>query len=291
MPETLSQFLTTAARDLAAASESPRLDAEVLCAQALGRSRAWLIAHGDEPLEPAARAVCVALLARRAAGAPIAHLTGRREFWSLDLEVSPATLIPRPETETLVEAALERLRPLARPRVLDLGTGSGALAVALGHERPDAVITAVERDPAALAVAQRNALRHGVTLEALAGEWFGPVAGRRFELIVSNPPYLAADDPHLAVGDVRAEPRTALVAGPEGLDDLAHLAAHAPAHLAPGGWLLLEHGATQGPAVRALLEAAGFTAVTTLPDAAGRPRVGAGRMAAPRGATPGLSTA
>lgn len=288
---TLDALLRAATERLRAVSDSPRLDAELLCAQAFGRTRAWLIAHADELLDPGQAAACERLLVRRAAGEPVAHLTGRREFWSLDLEVDASTLIPRPETETLVAAALERLRDLHRPRVLDLGTGSGAIALALAQERPDARITAVERSAAALALAERNGRRHGLAVEWLAGDWFAPVAGRRFEMIVSNPPYLAADDPHLDAGDVRHEPRTALVAGPDGLEALRLLAREAPLHLAARGWLLLEHGLTQGPAVLAALQAAGFESLQTLMDGAGRPRVGAGRMAAPRGATPGLPPA
>lgn len=286
---TLDALLRAAAERLRAVSDSPRLDAELLCAEALGRTRTWLIAHADEPLDPGLAAACERLLARRLAGEPVAHLTGRREFWSLDLEVDASTLIPRPDTETLVEAALERLRGLHRPRVLDLGTGTGAIALALARERPDAEVTAVERSAAALALAERNGTRHGLAVEWLAGDWFAPLAGRRFEMIVSNPPYLAADDPHLDEGDVRHEPRSALVAGPDGLEALRLLAREAPAHLAARGWLLLEHGLTQGPAVQAALAAAGFAAVETLPDAAGRPRVGAGRMAAPEGREPPTS--
>jgi release factor glutamine methyltransferase len=273
---TLAELSAAAAARLATTSDSPRLDAELLLAHALGVPRSRLRAAPESRPDDAAAARFAALLARRVAGEPLAYLLGRREFWSLELEVGPAVLVPRPETETLVGAALQRIPADATVRVLDLGTGSGAIALALKHERPRAQVTAVERSPAALAVAQRNAQRLGLDLELVAGDWFASLGGRRFDAIVSNPPYVASADPHLvALGH---EPLAALVAGADGLDDLRRIIAAAPAHLAPDGWLLVEHGADQGPAVRALLAAAGFDGVGTATDGAGRARVGMGTM-------------
>jgi release factor glutamine methyltransferase len=279
MPPTIDRLLRDAARALAATSDTARLDAETLLAHALGRDRAWLRAHADDTPDEAGAAAFASLLARRAAGVPVAYLTGRREFWSLALEVTPATLIPRPDTETLVQAALDRLPAAADAAVLDLGTGTGAVALAIARERPRARVAAVERDPAALEVARRNAARLGLAVELLHGDWFAPVTGRRFDLVVSNPPYVAEGDPHLERGDVRHEPRMALAAGRDGLAALRVIARDAPAHLLSGGWLVCEHGAEQGPAVRTLFATAGLAGPTTAEDLGGRPRVTAGRMA------------
>ena len=276
MPRTLSELLTAATATLAPASDSPRLDAELLLAHALAVPRSRL--RTDPGTQPPAAAVerFEAWIVRRAAGEPLAYLVGEREFWSLALEVDPTVLVPRPETETLVAAALAGLPPDAALAVLDLGTGSGAIAIALAHERPRWRVTAVDRSAAALAVAARNCTRHAVVIELLEGRWFAPVAGRRFDLVVANPPYVAPGDPHLAA--LAHEPREALVSGDEGLADLAAISAAAPAHLVPGGRLLLEHGADQGPTVRRMLERAGFDGVRTATDGAGRPRVGMGTM-------------
>ena len=233
-------------------------------------------ADPDAIPDPAARERFAALVARRARGEPLAYLTGRREFWSLELAVDARVLVPRPETERLVELALARGaadQPLA---VLDLGTGSGAIALALAHERPRWRVTAVDASRDALAVATGNAQRLGIALELLPSDWFGALAGRRFDLIASNPPYVADGDPHLVA--LAHEPRGALCAGPDGLTALRAIVAAAPAHLARGGWLLVEHGADQGPAVRALLAAAGLDGIETATDGAGRARVGTGRM-------------
>ncbi len=296
VPDTLAQLLHAATAALAGATESPRLDAELLLAHALGQDRSALKAHPERVADPTARAVFESLLARRAAGEPIAYLVGSREFWSLSLSVSPAVLVPRPETETLVELALQagaalecargpdgpRARtpagaPKRRPlEAVDLGTGSGAVALALKRERPAWRIAAVERSPAALAMAAANGSRLGLEVEWLLGDWFGPVEGRRFDLIVSNPPYIAAGDPHLAA--LAHEPAAALIAGHDGLESLRAIVAAAPRFLAPDGGLLVEHGADQGAAVRDLLSAAGFSGVTTATDGAGRPRVGMGTM-------------
>jgi release factor glutamine methyltransferase len=257
--------------------DEARGDAERLLGHALGRSRAWLFAHAGDTLADDAAAAYDALLARRAAGEPVAQITGRRGFWTLELEVTPDVLIPRAETETLVELALARLPP-GPARLLDLGTGTGAIALALAAEREDLDITAVDASDAALAVAMRNASAHRAGLRLLHGSWFAPVRGERFAMIVSNPPYLADDDPHRHAGDLRFEPLEALVSGADGLDAIREIAAQAPRHLLPGGWLLVEHGWTQGDAVRALFSAAGLVEVATERDLEGRDRVTLGRQ-------------
>ena len=262
---------------LAHAHGLARLDAQLLLALRLDRPRSWLIAHDEAELSAATEALFRADLAQRLAGVPLAYLSGEREFRGLSLAVSPAVLVPRPDTETLVDWALECLAGLDRPRVLDLGTGSGAIAIAIAHARPDARVTATDIDPAALALAQANARRHGAALEALQGSWWQPLAGRRFELIVSNPPYIAAGDLHLPA--LRHEPQHALVSGADGLDALRRIAAEAAAHLAPGGRLLVEHGAEQGAAVRALVAAGGLQDLGTRADLGERPRCSGGALA------------
>jgi len=208
----------------------------------------------------------------------VAYLTGSRAFWSLELKVTPATLIPRPDTETLVEWALERLPPAAALSIADLGTGSGAIALALARERPQCRITATDASAAALAVAQDNAASNQIANVAFrAGRWFAPLAGERYHLIVSNPPYIPAADPHLGRGDLRFEPRSALAAGPDGLDDIRLLVAGAPHHLTANGWLLLEHGYDQAAAVRTLLLQHGYHEVQTRHDATGHERISGGR--------------
>lgn len=279
-PDCLASLLARTAADLAAALGLPpreaRLEAQVLAAHSLGVNRAWLIAHGDEPLPPAAAQALSARLARRLAGEPVAYILGRREFHGREFRVTPDVLIPRPETELLVEAALARL-PEDRPAcVLDLGTGSGCVAISLALERPGCAVTAVDLSPAALAVARDNAARLGARVEFAAGDLFLPLQGRRFDLIVGNPPYVAVHDPHLTRGDLRSEPRLALASGADGLDAIRAIAAAAPRHLRPGGHLLLEHGWDQPGAVRALLRAAGLAEVATLRDLAGLPRVSLG---------------
>jgi release factor glutamine methyltransferase len=251
-----------------------RWEAEMLLAHALGRERSWLYAHADALPDPAAAAAFAALLERRRAGTPLAYLVGRRAFWRLDLAVDAATLIPRPETELLVELALERIAADAPCAVLDLGTGSGAVALAIALERPRARVTAVDASEAALAVARTNALAHGLGhVEFLRSDWFAALAGRRYDVVVGNPPYLAEDDPHLASGELACEPRDALVSGVDGLDAIRRIAVDAHAATQPGGALLLEHGWTQGEAVRAILAAAGWRSVATKRDLEGRDRV------------------
>jgi len=257
---------------LAAVSPSAALDAEILVATALRTGRAHLAAEPGRELTDEEAAALEALARRRLGGEPVAYLTGRREFWSLDFEVTPDVLVPRPETELLVERTLASIAGIRRPAVLDLGTGSGAVAVAVARERPDAVVTATDLSEAALAVAKRNAARHARSgPRFLAGDWYAPLAGDLFDAIASNPPYVAEHDPALAT--LAREPRLALVAGPGGLAALAAIAAGASAHLRPGGRLLLEHGASQGSAVRGLLAGAGLGGVTTSRDFAGLERV------------------
>ena len=258
-----------------------RHEAELLLLQVLERERSWLFAHATDPVEPAQVAAFEALLAKRLAGEPVAYLLGRRGFWTLDLEVSPATLIPRPETELLVELALTRLPEATALRVADLGTGSGAIALALASERPQAQVAATDLSAAALAVAVRNAQRHALgNVRFRQGAWYAPLAGERFDLIATNPPYIASDDPHVAQGDLRFEPATALASGLDGLDDIRQIIDGAAAHLLPGGWLLIEHGWDQGEAIRALLRSAGFQSVATEHDLEQRDRVSLGCLPA-----------
>lgn len=249
-------------------------EARLLLAAATGFSEASVLAHPERELPAEAEARFREFAARRARGEPIAYILGEKEFHGLPLAVSPAVLIPRPETELLVELALREPFGTA----LDLGTGSGAVALALKRERPQARVLGVERSVAALAVAQRNALRLGLDVELRHGLWFEPVAGERFDLVVSNPPYVSEGDPHLAEGDLRFEPRSALVAGGDGLAAIREILREAPAYLSPGARILLEHGIGQDAAVRTLLAEAGLEAVQTWPDLAGIARVSGGRI-------------
>jgi release factor glutamine methyltransferase len=258
----------------AAADGLARIDAQLLLAHVLRRDRSWVLAHDDAALAPADAAAFAGLCSRRGDGEPVAYLIGEREFHGLRLRVTPAVLVPRPDTETLVDQALELLRgPLAaltQPAVADLGTGSGAVALAIKHRWPAARVSAVELSAAALEVARANGERLGLTVEWLAGDWWQPLAGRAFDLVLSNPPYVAAGDPHLA--DLRHEPTLALVAPERGLGAIERIVAGAGAHLRRDGWLLLEHAFDQAPAVQACLRAAGFADVRTATDLAGRPR-------------------
>lgn len=278
-PQEIRQLLATAAQALPGVEG--RHEAELLLLHVLGRERGWLFAHATDPVDPASGLAFAELLQRRVAGEPVAYLLGRRGFWTLDLAVSPDTLIPRPETERLVELALERLPEATPLRIADLGTGSGAIALALASERPQAQVLATDMSPGALAVAAANARRHGLDNVAFGqGSWHAPLAGERFDLIASNPPYIASADPHLARGDLRFEPASALASGHDGLDDIRLIIAGATAHLLPGGWLLLEHGWDQGAAIRALLSDAGFVEVATETDLEQRDRVSLGRRPA-----------
>ena len=254
-----------------------RHDAEWLLAHVLGKPRSWLFAFGDRGVDADSIARFDALVRRRDDGEPVAYLTGRRGFWTFELAVSPATLVPRPESERLVELALQRL-PAGRPlRVADLGTGSGAIALALASERPLARVIATDASSDALDVARANARAlHLDNVEFRQGDWFGCLRGERFDLIASNPPYIEAGDPHL--DDLRHEPAAALASGVDGLDAIRRIVADAPVHIGEQGWLLLEHGWRQGAAVRALLEAAGFADINTEQDLEGRDRVTLGRI-------------
>lgn len=275
---TITQALTWAAQILSHLPEAtPRLEAEVLLAHVLGKGRTHLIAWQDQALTSEQEAAFRVLVEQRAQGIPVAYLLQEREFWSLPLRVSPDTLIPRPETERLVELALARIPADAAWRIADLGTGSGAIALALASERPRSQLIAIDRSPGALAVARANAERLGIrNIEFLNGDWLAPLRDDTLEMIVSNPPYIAADDPHLTRGDVRFEPRSALASGADGLDDIRSIVTSAYAHLKPGGALLLEHGYQQGAAVVALMQAHGYQRVEDHRDYAGHGRVAIG---------------
>jgi release factor glutamine methyltransferase len=273
-------------------ASSARIEVQCLLQAVLHVNRAYLLTHPEQPLTDEQQTRYAALFERRLRGEPIAYLLASREFFGLDFSVSPATLIPRPDTELLVELALEKTpSPRSREReersggrglhVLDLGTGSGAIALSIAHARPDAEVTAVDASAEALEVARSNAQRlnlHNVRL--LYSDWFGALGDERYDLIVSNPPYIAADDEHLVQGDVRFEPRSALVSGADGLDDIRRITAAAHAHLNPGGWLLFEHGYDQAERVRQLLDTAGYAEVFSARDLSGIERVTGGRSRA-----------
>ncbi|MDH1009645.1 peptide chain release factor N(5)-glutamine methyltransferase [Pseudomonas nicosulfuronedens] len=258
-------------------SPSARLDAELLLAAALGKPRSFLRTWPERVVSREAHDLYDRYLARRVAGEPVAYILGRQGFWSLDLEVAPHTLIPRPDTELLVETALALL-PASPSRVLDLGTGTGAIALALACERLSWQVLGVDRIPEAVALAERNRERLRLANVAFrASHWFSAVEGERFSLIVSNPPYIPSTDPHLKQGDVRFEPSSALVSGQDGLDDIRLIIDQAPGHLENGGWLMLEHGFDQPDAVRDLLLSRGFTAVESRRDLGGHERISLGR--------------
>jgi len=286
----IAQSLAQAKDRLSALPQAePRLEAELLLCHVLAKPRSHLFAWPERTLTAEQQTHLQALLERRLKGEPIAYLLGHREFWSLDLEVSPDTLIPRPDTELLVELALGRIPPEAAWTIADLGTGSGAIAAAVALGRPRCEAWATDASAPALAVAQRNFQRLGLLAEqadhpnrpgrvhTALGNWCAALpAGLRCHLILSNPPYIAQSDPHLQSGDLPWEPRSALAAGADGLDAIRRIAAEAPAHLHPGGRLLLEHGYDQGAAVSAILAAQGFAGIATHPDPAGHPRVSEG---------------
>ena len=282
-------------RDAAAQLPIPesRYEVERLLMHVLNRDRAWLFAHATDPVPADVQAAFSTLLQRRIEGEPVAYLTGRRNFWTLELKVTPDTLIPRPETELLVELALERLPKCMSERaadlamadpaalaVADLGTGSGAIALAIASERPDVRVIGSDISAAALTIANENAHANGIhNAQFRHGSWFAPLAGERFQIVVSNPPYIAEGDPHLRQGDLRFEPAGALASGADGLDAIREIVSEAPYYLLPSGWLLIEHGWEQGEAMRELLVQAGFVEVSTAQDLEGRDRVTLGRTA------------
>jgi release factor glutamine methyltransferase len=270
MRRTVSAALEEAAADIG------RVEARVLACHLLGVGRAWLAANSMHVLTESQDAQFDLLVARRALGHPVAYIVGTREFYGREFAVDPAVLIPRPETEFLVEAALARLG--AAGDVVDLGTGSGAIAVTLACERPGWNVLATDASEEALAIARANAARQSARISFALGRWYEAVPGARFDLVVANPPYVAAGDAHLAVGDLRFEPRDALTDGSaDGLDSIRAIVSGAPGHLKSGGWVLIEHGYDQAEACRAILEGAGFTDLVEIPDLAGIPRVAGGR--------------
>ena len=272
---------TVAAALAAARAKLPASEARLLLGHVLGRPAAWLISHDDQVLEEDELLAFASLVARRAGGEPVAYLVGYREFFGREFAVSSAVLIPRPETELLVEIALAGVGAggtATGAKMLDLGTGSGCIAITLALEIPQAQVTGVDASDAALAIAQKNAERLGAKLRLLQGDWFDQLADERFDLIVANPPYIAAADPHLVAGDLRREPVAALASGADGLDAIRRIIAAAPAHLAPDGQLWLEHGYDQAEAVRELLTAAGLSDIEQHRDLAGIVRVSGGRL-------------
>ena len=259
-------------------SPTARLDTELLLAAAIGKSRSYLHTWPERIVSSEAAQTFASYLQRRRTGEPVAYILGQQGFWNLDLEVAPHTLIPRPDTELLVETALAVL-PAEPAKVLDLGTGTGAIALALASERRQWQVTAVDRVLEAVALAERNRQRLQLdNVTVLNSHWFDALGEQRFQLIISNPPYIRAEDPHLVAGDVRFEPSSALVAGADGLDDLRQIIAQAPNHLLPGGWLLLEHGYDQAAAVRELLAQQSFEQIESRVDLGGHERITLGRL-------------
>ena len=274
----IQDALKVAAETLARSGDTAALDAEVLLARVLGKPRSHLRARPEQLLQQLQQQHFFDLIRRRAAGEPTAYLTGHREFWSLDLMVNPHTLIPRPETELLVEIALAHIPLQHEALVADLGTGSGAIALAVACERPLCRVIATDIDPEALRLARANGERLNIrNVEFREGAWFAPFSDERFDMVVSNPPYVAEHDPHLEEGDLPAEPRRALVAGPTGLEMIGAIVGEAPRFLRDQGWLLLEHGYQQAEATAALLREAGYRRIQTWRDAAGHERVSGGQ--------------
>jgi release factor glutamine methyltransferase len=279
MPPTVSEVLQTAQRELQATSPTPRLDAEILVMHVCGLNRSALITRGHHVPTADQLNRLETTIAQRRHGEPIAYLTGVREFWSLEFSVSPATLIPRPETELLVEMALAHVPQDAEWTIADLGTGCGAMALTLAKQRPRSRIIATDISPAALDVARSNAAKLGLTdVEFREGNWFEPLAGIKLDMMVSNPPYVRANDPHLEQGDVRFEPVQALAAGPDGLNAIRQIALSAREHLNPAAWLLFEHGWDQAAAIGRLLHSLGYRNIVCYPDLSGRDRITACRL-------------
>lgn len=269
---TIAQLLLEARRGISAALDLPdteaRIEAQALLRRAMGNvSRAWLIAHESDVPSPDQAASFAELLHRRLAGEPVAYLLGEREFFGLNFRVTPDVLIPRPDTEILVETALAHIPPDVSCRILDMGTGSGAIAISIANHRPQASMTGIDRSAAALEIARDNASRLGIgNVEFRLSHWFAALGSEHFDIIVSNPPYIAEQDPHLSQGDLRFEPAQALAAGIDGLDDIREIIRAAPAHLAAGGWLMLEHGYDQADKVAKLLREAGFSQTCSIAD-------------------------
>jgi release factor glutamine methyltransferase len=272
---TVSQVLGNAISQLE--SDSPRTDAEILLSFVLQKNTAWLFAHGDHVLSLPLQEKFLSVLSRRKAGEPIAHIMGSRGFWNLDLAVTRDTLIPRPETELLVELAVAKCAPHKKLRVLDLGTGSGAIALAIASECKNADVVAVDKSEAALVVASENALRNTLSVQFMQSDWFASLGNQKFDVIVSNPPYIANQDPHLAQGDLRFEPLTALVSGVDGLEDIRHIISHAANHCLPNAWLMIEHGFDQAERIGQLFSEAEFSNIETLKDLEQRDRVTIGQ--------------
>lgn len=279
LAKTLKSASSRLAQALGLEPREARLEAQILAARALGVNRAWLIAHDRDELSAPRTDALEALIARREQGEPVAYILGEREFFGLNLIVTPDVLIPRPDTELLVLRALERIPANQPSLVLDLGTGSGAVALAIAVNRPLAWLLAVDRSPAALDVARANARQLGLeNVNFLLSDWFDRVSAKNFDIIVANPPYIAVDDPHLWCGDLRFEPGGALQSGAEGLADIHRIVAGAPSHLCARGWLLFEHGHEQGVPSRKLLHRVGWSRVMTWKDISGRPRVSGGQL-------------
>jgi release factor glutamine methyltransferase len=275
---TIQQTLTAAQQKLSQTSDTPRADVELLLCHVLDCNRAHLYTWPEQPLSANQSTQFQALLQRRMAGEPIAYLTGHRAFWEFKLKVSAATLIPRPETELLVEQALLRIPEDQAYQVLDLGTGSGAIALAIARERPLSQVTAIEQSSEAMAIAQHNVRSHQLdNIKLLQGDWFSPLQAQPFDIIVSNPPYIAEHDPHLQQGDVHHEPRSALLSGKDGLDAIRAIISQAGHYLDSHGWLLLEHGHDQANAVNALFLKHGFEEICHYTDLSGHVRVSGGR--------------
>ena len=274
MPNPLSIKLALQMASTQLKTEASVFEAQLLLQYALGVNRAWLIAHEYDALQPNIQKAFEALLNRRLAGEPIAYIMGRREFYGLDLLVTPDTLIPRPDTETLVDAALAKILDHSNPSILDLGTGTGAIALAVAKHRPKANVVAVDASPAALEVAKNNAASLAITnVRFILSDWYAGLANQRFDLIVSNPPYIEQNDIHLTQGDVRFEPISALTSGADGLDDIRHIVEHCLIYLKPQGWLMIEHGYNQADLVADLMAEVGLVSIETLKDLAGNNRV------------------
>jgi len=273
----ISQLLRSASTQLSDLSESPRLDAEVLLAHMLNRSRTWLVTWPEKTLTEAQASEYEALVQRRKAGEPVAHITAQREFWSLPLHITKDTLIPRPDTELMVEQILFAYPANTKIELVDLGTGSGAIALALGSERPNWKITATDQSSAALEVARHNARQLNINnIEFISGSWFEPLAGRVFDVIASNPPYIPDQDPHLRQGDVRFEPLSALASGADGLNDIRELCKQAKHHLKHKGMLIIEHGFDQKEEIREIFTVSGYKNLSQHHDLASNPRLTSG---------------